>query len=122
MITTIAATLGISQKAAKIGILVAAAMAMALVLGLTYFQGKSAGKSAMKAEYAQKVLEAAQVAREASETATANKDTRDDEFVLQQQEIEDAVTEAIDNGGDGVSAYFDQLRCNSGGGCEAASE
>lgn len=100
--TAILTFLKANKLAAGLG---AALLLVALVLG-AYFKGKAAQRS----EYAEMALKTAKQARVASEQATTNKDERDTDFALEQAEIENAVQDTIDAGGDGVVTYFDELR------------
>lgn len=103
-----------NKIAAGLGV---ALLLIALVTG-AYFKGKAAQRN----EYAALALETAKQARVASEQATSDKDERDTDFALEQAEIEDAVQNAIDTGGDPVSTYFDELRKSQTGSGQATGQ
>jgi len=108
MIATALAFLKANKLAAGLG----GAMLFAAIVAGAYFKGRGDGADKVRAQYAAMALETAKQARVASEQATTNKDQRDGDFAQEQKEISDAVQDSIDNGGDPVAVYFDQLRAS----------
>lgn len=98
-------------------------IALAVLLPLMYVKGCSDGRKQVEAEYSKVSAEIQKGARKASETASAEKQLRDQEFQKQNEELRDGiVTKTGEPVGTNTRNVLDGMRRQQSGGSNKTAD